>query len=30
MTPEDVARVVAFAALDAPAAMTGANLEAFG
>jgi 3-oxoacyl-[acyl-carrier protein] reductase len=30
MTPEDVARVVAFAALDAPAAMTGANLEVFG
>jgi NAD(P)-dependent dehydrogenase (short-subunit alcohol dehydrogenase family) len=30
MTPEDVARVVVFAALDAPAAMTGANLEVFG
>lgn len=30
MTPEDVARVVAFASLDAPAAMTGANLEVFG
>jgi 3-oxoacyl-[acyl-carrier protein] reductase len=30
MTPEDVARVVVFAALDAPAAITGANLEVFG
>jgi NAD(P)-dependent dehydrogenase (short-subunit alcohol dehydrogenase family) len=30
MTPEDVARVVVFAALDAPAAVTGANLEVFG
>ena len=30
MTPEDVARVVVFAALDAPAAMTGANLEVHG
>ncbi|HET7824476.1 MAG TPA: SDR family oxidoreductase [Anaeromyxobacter sp.] len=30
MTPEDVARVVVFAALDAPDAMTGANLEVFG
>lgn len=30
MAPDDVARVVAFAALDAPAAMTGANLEVFG
>ena len=30
MTPDDVARVVVFAALDAPAAMTGANLEVFG
>ncbi|HEY6003784.1 MAG TPA: SDR family oxidoreductase, partial [Anaeromyxobacter sp.] len=30
MTPEDVARVVAFAALDAPDAMTGSNLEVFG
>ncbi len=30
MTADDVARVVIFAALDAPAAMTGANLEAFG
>lgn len=30
MTPEDVARVVVFAALDAPPAMTGANLEVYG
>lgn len=30
MTAEDVARVVLFAALDAPAAMTGANVEVFG
>ncbi len=30
MTPEDVARVVVFAALDAPAAITAANLEVFG
>lgn len=30
MTPDDVARVVAFAALDAPAAITGANLEVHG
>ena len=30
MTPEDVARVVAFAALDAPFAITGANLEVHG
>jgi NAD(P)-dependent dehydrogenase (short-subunit alcohol dehydrogenase family) len=30
MTPEDVAKVVVFAALDAPAAATGANLEVFG
>jgi NAD(P)-dependent dehydrogenase (short-subunit alcohol dehydrogenase family) len=30
MTPEDVARVVAFAALDAPDAITGANLEVHG
>lgn len=30
MTPEDVAKVVVFAALDAPAAVTGANLECFG
>lgn len=30
MTPEEVARVVVFAALDAPAAITGANLEVFG
>jgi NAD(P)-dependent dehydrogenase (short-subunit alcohol dehydrogenase family) len=30
MTPEDVAKVVVFAALDAPLAMTGANVEVFG
>jgi NAD(P)-dependent dehydrogenase (short-subunit alcohol dehydrogenase family) len=30
MTPEDVARVVVFAALDAPDAMTGANVEVYG
>jgi 3-oxoacyl-[acyl-carrier protein] reductase len=30
MTPDDVARVVVFAALDAPNAMTGSNLEVFG
>jgi NAD(P)-dependent dehydrogenase (short-subunit alcohol dehydrogenase family) len=30
MSPEDVARVVVFAALDAPDAMTGANVEVFG
>lgn len=30
MTAEDVARVVAFAALDAPDAITGANLEVYG
>lgn len=30
MLPEDVARVVVFAALDAPDAVTGANLEVFG
>ncbi len=30
MTPDEVARVVIFAALDAPAALTGANLEVFG
>jgi NAD(P)-dependent dehydrogenase (short-subunit alcohol dehydrogenase family) len=30
MTPDDVARVVIFAGLDAPAASTGANLEVFG
>jgi NAD(P)-dependent dehydrogenase (short-subunit alcohol dehydrogenase family) len=30
MKPEDVAKVVVFAALDAPDAMTGSNLEVFG
>jgi 3-oxoacyl-[acyl-carrier protein] reductase len=30
MQPEDVAKVVVFAALDAPDAMTGANVEVFG
>jgi NAD(P)-dependent dehydrogenase (short-subunit alcohol dehydrogenase family) len=30
MTPAEVAGVVVYAALDAPAAMTGANLEVFG
>jgi NAD(P)-dependent dehydrogenase (short-subunit alcohol dehydrogenase family) len=30
MTPDDVAKVVVFAALDAPDAMTGSNLEVFG
>ena len=30
MTPDEVARVVTFAALDAPDAITGANLEVFG
>ncbi len=30
MQPADVARVVVFAALDAPDAMTGSNLEVFG
>jgi hypothetical protein len=30
MVPEDVAKVVVFAALDAPDASTGANLEVFG
>ncbi len=30
MTPDDVARVVTFAALDAPAAIGGANLEVHG
>lgn len=30
MTPEDVAKVVVFAALDAPAAMTGSNVEVYG
>jgi 3-oxoacyl-[acyl-carrier protein] reductase len=30
MTPDDVARVVAFAALDAPPAITGSNIEVHG
>jgi hypothetical protein len=30
MTAQDVARVVVFAALDAPDAATGANLEVHG
>jgi 3-oxoacyl-[acyl-carrier protein] reductase len=30
MTPDEVARVVVFAALDAPDAMTGSNVEVFG
>ena len=30
MTPDDVARVVVFAALDAPAAVTGSDLEVHG
>jgi NAD(P)-dependent dehydrogenase (short-subunit alcohol dehydrogenase family) len=30
MTPADVARVVAYAALDAPDASTGSNLEVYG
>ena len=30
MQPEDVARVVVFAALDAPFAVTGSNLEVHG
>jgi hypothetical protein len=30
MLPDDVAKVVVFAALDAPDASTGANLEVFG
>jgi NAD(P)-dependent dehydrogenase (short-subunit alcohol dehydrogenase family) len=30
MTAEEVAKVIVFAALDAPDAMTGANLEVFG
>jgi NAD(P)-dependent dehydrogenase (short-subunit alcohol dehydrogenase family) len=30
MTPDDVARVIVYAALDAPFASTGANLEVFG
>jgi len=30
MTADDVARLVVFAALDAPAAMNGASIESFG
>jgi NAD(P)-dependent dehydrogenase (short-subunit alcohol dehydrogenase family) len=30
MTPDDVARVVVFAALDAPDAVTGSNVEVYG
>jgi 3-oxoacyl-[acyl-carrier protein] reductase len=30
MTPDDVARLVVFAALDAPDAMNGASIECFG
>jgi hypothetical protein len=30
MTPADVARVVVYAALDAPDASTGSNLEVYG
>jgi len=30
MTPEDVARLVAYAALDAPDAMNGSAIEMFG
>ena len=30
MTPEEVARVVVYAALDAPAAMNGASIDVFG
>ena len=30
MTPSDVANVVVYAALDAPAAMNGSAIEAFG
>jgi NAD(P)-dependent dehydrogenase (short-subunit alcohol dehydrogenase family) len=30
MSPDDVARVVVFAALDAPAALTGTNVEVYG
>jgi 3-oxoacyl-[acyl-carrier protein] reductase len=30
MSPEDVARLVAFAALDAPDAMNGSAVECFG
>jgi 3-oxoacyl-[acyl-carrier protein] reductase len=30
MSPEDVARLVAYAALDAPEAMNGSAIECFG
>jgi 3-oxoacyl-[acyl-carrier protein] reductase len=30
MTPEDVARVIVYAALDAPAAMNASSIEVFG
>jgi 3-oxoacyl-[acyl-carrier protein] reductase len=30
MTPDDVARLVVFTALDAPDAMNGASIECFG
>jgi 3-oxoacyl-[acyl-carrier protein] reductase len=30
MTPEDVAKTIVFAALDAPSAMNGSSLEMFG
>jgi 3-oxoacyl-[acyl-carrier protein] reductase len=30
MSPEDVARVVVYASLDAPAAMSGSAVEMFG
>jgi hypothetical protein len=30
MSPADVARVVAFASLDAPDAMNGSGIECFG
>jgi 3-oxoacyl-[acyl-carrier protein] reductase len=30
MTPDDVAKVIVFTALDAPAAMNGSSIEAFG
>jgi 3-oxoacyl-[acyl-carrier protein] reductase len=30
MTPEDVARTIVYAALDAPSAMNGSSIEMFG